>query len=75
MNLLNQKYSVVYFEFFFLNEALGSSLKEHGISFQSFAPILEKAFYLYFKSWSFYVKIVWGRGASVVRVDAGRMCE
>ena len=50
MNLLNQKYSVVYFEFFFLNEALGSSLKEHGISFQSFAPILEKAFYLYFKS-------------------------
>ena len=47
MNLLHQKYSVVYFEFFFLNEALGSSLKKHGISFQGFAPILEKAFFFF----------------------------
>ena len=31
----------------FFNEALGSSLNEHGISFQSFAPILEKAFFLF----------------------------
>ena len=31
---------------FFLNEALGSSLKEHGISFQSFAPIHLIMFYV-----------------------------
>ena len=28
----------------FLNEGFGRSLKEHGISFHSFSPILEKAF-------------------------------
>ena len=40
-------FPVVYFDFFFLNEALGSSLKKHGISFQGFAPILEKAFFFF----------------------------
>lgn len=39
-----------------VNDFSGSSLKELGISFHSLAPIPEKAFFLYFKSWSFYVK-------------------
>ena len=33
-----------------LNDFFGSSLRELGISFHSLAPILERAFFLYFKS-------------------------
>ena len=46
----------------FLIEALGSSLKVNGI---------EKAFFLYFKSWLFYVKIVWGTTWHVSITDSG----
>ena len=40
-----------------LNDFFGSPLRELGISFHNLAPILEKAFFLYFKSRSFYVKV------------------
>ena len=40
----NEKYTLNSF----LNEALGTSFKEHGISFQSFVPILEKSLFYIF---------------------------